>query len=129
MIKALSAKTQLNNQRGIGLMETLVAVAILGTSVAAFVVSLSAGSLTANELNRETIAQGLAQTQMEYIKNSVFNDTYNILPVPATYSVSVDVREVDSIDDPNIQKIIVTVQKDGEEVLTVTNYKVNKVKP
>ncbi len=55
----------MRSQMGISLVETLAAVAILGTSVVAFVVSLSAGSLTANELNKETVAQSLAQTQME----------------------------------------------------------------
>ena len=128
MMKALSAKTQLHNQQGIGLVETLVAVVILGTSVAAFVVSLSAGSLTVNELNRETIAQGLAQTQMEYTKNYTFipgTDTYPKLPFPNTYEVLVDVLDVPGADT-NIQKIMVTVQKDSESILTISDYKVRR---
>ena len=61
--------TKLHSQKGISLVETLIAVAILGTTIVAFVVSLSVGSLAVNALDKETIAQGLAQTQMEYIKN------------------------------------------------------------
>jgi type II secretory pathway pseudopilin PulG len=109
-------------------VETLVAVAILGTSVVAFVVSLSAGSLTVNELDRETIAQSLAQTQMEYTKNYGFipgASTYPVLAVPATYSVSVDVLAIPGTDT-NIQKITVTVQKDSASILTVSNYKVKR---
>ncbi len=128
MTKATRPRTQLNSQQGIGLVETLVAVAILGTSVVAFIVSLSAGSLTVNELNRETIAQSLAQTQMEYTKNYAFIPgavTYPVLAAPATYSVSVDVLDVPSTDT-NIQKITVTVQKDSANILAVSNYKVKR---
>lgn len=128
MLKVLRSKIQLKSQKGIGLVETLVAVAILGTSVVAFVVSLSAGSLTANELNRETIAQGLAQTQMEYTKNDTFipgTDTYPKLPFPDTYEVLVDVADVPGTDT-NMQKITVTVRKGGADILTISNYKVNR---
>jgi type II secretory pathway pseudopilin PulG len=128
MTKAIRSRVQLHRQQGIGLVETLVAVAILGTSVVAFVISLSAGSLTANELNRETIAQGLAQTQMEFTKNTAFVPgaaTYPALPFPATYSVSVNVSNVPGTDI-NIQKITVTVQKDSESILTISDYKVKR---
>lgn len=128
MKKSVKAGIKLNCQKGIGLVEALVAVAILGTSVVAFIVSLSVGSLTANELNRETIAQSLAQTQMEYIKDHAFIPgavTYPILAVPATYSVSVDVSDVPGTD-MNIQKITVNVQKDGADILEVINYKVRR---
>ena len=128
MMKAILARIRPKSQHGIGLVETLVAVAILGTSVVAFIVSLSAGSLTANELNRETIAQSLAQTQIEYTKYYAFIPgaaTYPVLAVPATYSVSVDVFDVPGTDT-NIQKVTVTVQKDSETILTVSNYKVNR---
>ena len=127
-MKAILARIRPKSQHGIGLVETLVAVAILGTSVVAFIVSLSAGSLTANELNRETIAQSLAQTQIEYTKYYAFIPgaaTYPVLAVPATYSVSVDVFDVPGTDT-NIQKVTVTVQKDSETILTVSNYKVNR---
>lgn len=125
MLKTLN---QLNNQKGISLVETLVAVAILGTAVVAFVVSLSTGSLAVNEHNKETTAQGLAQTQMEYTKDYTFDSgaaTYPVLDVPETYNVSVGVEAVPGTDD-NIQKITVTVLKDGVSVFTLADYKVNR---
>ncbi len=128
MKKSVRSRIKLHSQKGIGLVETLVAVAILGTSVVAFVVSLSTGSLTVNELDHETIAQSLAQTQMEYIKNYAFIPgaaTYPLLSVPATYTVSVDVLDVPGTD-LNIQKITVNVRKDGADILAVTNYKVKR---
>jgi type II secretory pathway pseudopilin PulG len=118
----------LRNQKGIGLVETIVAVAILGTALIAFVVSLSVGSLAVNALDKETIAQSLAQTQMEYIKDCLYDPnavTYPVLTPPATYSVTVDVSPVPG-GDVNIQKITVTVYKDGVSLLTVYGYKVNR---
>ena len=120
--------TKLHSQKGISLVETLIAVAILGTAIVAFVVSLSVGSLAVNALDKETIAQGLAQTQMEYIKNCLYDPgatTYPILTPPATYSVTVSVSAVPGAD-ANIQKITVTVSKDGMNLVTVTDYKVNR---
>jgi Tfp pilus assembly protein PilV len=128
MLKFICLKNQLNSQKGIGLVETLIAVVILGTSVVAFVSALSVGSLTVNEQNRETIAQGLAQTQMEYTKNYAYNPgaaTYPVLAVPDTYSVTVGVAAVPGTDT-NMQKITVTVSKDSVSILTISDYKVNR---
>jgi type II secretory pathway pseudopilin PulG len=124
MLKSIN----LRNQKGAGLVEILIAVAILGTAVIAFVVSLSVGSLAVNALDKETIAQSLAQTQMEYIKDYPYNPeatTYPVLTTPATYSVMVNVSAVPGAD-MNIQKIMVTVSKDGVNLLTVYGYKVNR---
>ena len=128
MLKSVKSKTQWHSQQGIGLVETLVAVAILATSVVAFVVALSAGSLTVSEQNKETVAQSLAQTQMEYTKNYAYNvgaTTYPALSAPASYSISVGVGSVAGTDT-DIQKITVTVIKDGVSLLTVSDYKVNR---
>lgn len=128
MSKLRRSKFHLNSQRGIGIVETLVAVAILGTSVVAFVVSLSTGSLAVNELDQETMAQSLAQTQLEYTKNYAFIPgavSYPVLDVPDTYSIYIGVQAVPGADT-NIQKITVTVQKDSVSILTVSDYKVNR---
>jgi type II secretory pathway pseudopilin PulG len=128
MNKLIRSKFHFNSQQGIGIVEVLVAVAILGTSVVAFVISLSTGSLAVNELDREAVAQGLAQTQMEYTKNYAYIPgavSYPILDVPDTYSVAVGVEALPGADT-NIQKITVTVQKDSVGILSITDYKVNR---
>jgi type II secretory pathway pseudopilin PulG len=115
-------------QRGIGLVETLVAVAVLGTAVVAFTVALSAGSLAVGEHDDSAIAQGLAQSQLEYTKSYAYNPgtaTYPLLTAPAGYSLSVIVSAVPNTDN-DIQKIIVTVNRDDEEIMRVQDYKVNR---
>jgi Tfp pilus assembly protein PilV len=120
--------TRIKGQRGLGLVETLVAVAVLGTAVVAFVVSLSAGSLAVSEQDTETIAQTLAQTQMEYIKNYPFNAaaiTYPVVETPDSYSINVGVSPVEGAD-ANIQKITVDILQYGSSVFLVSDYKVNR---
>jgi len=115
-------------QKGLGLVETLVAVAILGTSVVAFVVALSAGSIAAGEQEKETVAQSLAQTQVEYTKNYPYNpgaSTYPTIAKPTGYTISVGVSSVPGTD-VNIQKITVTILRDSVNLLMVSDYKVNR---
>jgi prepilin-type N-terminal cleavage/methylation domain-containing protein len=120
--------TRTQDQRGFGLAETLVAVAVLGTAVVAFVVSLSAGSLAVTEQDKETVAQTLAQTQIEYTKNYTYNPaavTYPTVTAPTGYTITVGVSTV-SGTDTNIQKITVIILKAGASVLQVADYKVNR---
>ncbi len=115
-------------QRGIGLVETLVAVAILGTAVVAFATGLSAGSIAVGEHDDEAIAQGLAQSQLEYTKSCIYSPgatTYPLMAAPEGFGVSVGVSAVPDTDD-DIQKITVTVNRGGEEIMQVQDYKVNR---
>jgi len=116
------------DQSGLGLVETLVAVAILGTSVVAFVVALSTGSIAVGQQDEEVVTQGLAQTQLEYTKSYPYDagaSTYPTVTAPEDYTISVGVSSVPSTDD-DIQKITVTILRDGETILTVEDYKVNR---
>ena len=116
------------DQRGLGLVETLVAVALLGTSVVAFAAGLSAGSIAVGEQDNAGVAQGLAQSQMEDTKSAAFSPgagSYPTLAAPAGYSVSVGGSEGPGTD-ADLQKITVTVFRDGQSVLAVTGYKGNR---
>ena len=116
------------DQNGLGLVETLVAVAILGTSVVAFVVALSTGSIAVGKQDEEVVAQGLAQAQLEYTKSQAYDaeaSTYPAVTAPAGYTVSVAVSAVPSTDE-DIQKITVDVLRGGESIIIVEDYKVNR---
>jgi type II secretory pathway pseudopilin PulG len=121
-------KNQAQVQRGLGLVETLVAVAILGTSVVAFVVALSAGSMAVGKQDEEVVAQSLVQTQLEYTKSYAYNPeatTYPTVDAPEGYTISVAVAPVPDTDD-DIQKIMVTISRNSENIITVADYKVNR---
>jgi competence protein ComGC len=119
---------QFGEEKGLGLVETLVAVAILGTAVVAFVAALSAGSIAVGEYDGEAVAQRLAQSQMEYTKSYTYDPgavTYPLLNAPAGYVVSVAVNAVPNAGS-DIQKITVTVARDGEEWIKVEDYKMDR---
>lgn len=115
-------------QAGLGLAETLVAVAILGTSMVAFVTALSTGSIAVAEQDEAMVKQSLAQTQLEYTKSYPYDSgaaTYPTISTPEGYTVSVDVTSVPDTD-ANIQRITVTVYREGQSVMTLADYKVNR---
>ena len=121
-------KVWVQDQRGLGLVESLVAVAILGVAVVAFAVALSAGSIAVREQDEQVVAQSLARTQLEYTKSYPYDPeatTYPAVETPEGYSVSVEVGSIPDTDT-DIQKITVTISREEEDILTVEDYKVNR---
>jgi Tfp pilus assembly protein PilV len=116
-----------DSQKGLGLVETLVAVAIIGTALVTFISSLSSGAISVSDNEQETIAQSLAQSQIEYTQNLAFSPAgaYPAITTPAGYSVTVNTGSVAGTD-VNIQKITVTVLRNGISIFTVSSYKVNR---
>ena len=130
MIRSISRrlKSRAQDQTGLGLVETLVAVAILGTSVVAFVAALSAGSIAVGEQSAAVVAQSLVQTQLEYTKSYPYDPgatTYPAVDSPEGYTISVGVASVPDTDT-DIQKITVIISRESENILTVADYKVNR---
>jgi type II secretory pathway pseudopilin PulG len=116
------------DEHGLGLVETLVAVALLGGVAVTFIAALSTGSLAVSEHNQEMVAQRLAQAQQEAIKAATYdiNGTgYPAVTAPSGYSIAVTVNSGIYADN-NIQKITVTVSRGGTIILTTEAYKVNR---
>jgi hypothetical protein len=121
-------KVGVQDERGLGVVESLAAVAILAAAVIAFVVALSTGSIAVREVDQEVITQSLVRTQLEYIKSYPYvpgATTYPKVDAPEGYTISV---KVSSILDTNtdIQKITVTILREDVDILTVDDYKVNR---
>ena len=135
-------KGWVHDQRGLGLVESLIAVAILGIAVVAFVMALSTGTVAVGECNQQVVAQSLARTQLEYTKSYLYDpqattypyvytydETYNPSPItlPEGYAIDVEVEAIlEPATDANIQKITVTISRGGEDILTIEDYKVNR---
>ena len=139
-IKQWRARIRFQDERGIGLIEVLVAIAILAIATTAFTTGLSTGSIAVREGNQGVVAQSLVQAQLEYVKSypydseataypgiDTYDETYNPDPItlPDGYVISVGVVSIPDTDT-DIQKIMVTISRDGEDILTVENCKVNR---
>jgi type II secretory pathway pseudopilin PulG len=114
--------------QGITLVESLVAITILGVCASTFVLALSSGMISARVQNTSVIADSLAQSQMESIKAAVYDSTggsYSLISVPSGYSIAV---QTDSTiySTANIQKITVTVSYSGDKVSALEDFKVNR---
>jgi len=101
------------DQGGLGLVESLMAVAILGVAVVAFLMALSAGAIAVREGSQQVVAQGLARTQLEYIKSCSYPTT-NFEEELGDYDISVKVDPHPDTDPyPDIQTIRVTISRGG----------------
>ncbi len=112
--------------RGIGLIETMIAILLLGMVALAFLSGISTASIAILLSDERSTAQSLALSQMEYVKNCTYNNTAPI-PYEQTgdylgYNFSVNVTPLDD----GIQKIIITITHDDKEVLTLEDYKVDR---
>jgi type II secretory pathway pseudopilin PulG len=118
----------IRDERGIGLAESLVAIAIIGITVVTFITSLSTGVLAVREFGQEAVAQQLARTQLEYLKSCSYDETgldYPLVDTPSGYTISL---EIDSsiYADSDIQELTVIIYDDSEPILTVAAYKVKR---
>lgn len=120
---------RIRQQEGMSLVAVLVALAITAGAVIMFLSSLSTGSKAVGVVNERTIADNVARSQLEYTKSQPYapvpTSYDSITSVPPYFTVSVEATAVTDRDE-NIQKIAVTVYHNGEPVLLIEGFKVNR---
>ena len=80
------------------------------------------------ESDQEVTVQSLARTQMEYIKGLPYDSgatTYPTVNATDNYNISVAVASIPDTDT-NIQKVTANISRDGQVLLTIEDYKVNR---
>jgi len=120
-------------ESGVSLLETLVALAILGIIAAPFLSGLVTTSRAASIADEQATAESLARSQVEWVKNVdyVYSATeYSLAPMPGdkdytNYSVVIAAEPLHSPDD-GIQKIIVTVKHSDKAIIKLEDYKVDR---
>lgn len=118
---------------GITLLETVIALAILGAVSVSFLNGLTSASKSVFIVDEKTTAGSLAQSQMEWIKNASYSynaTSYSAAPIPdgkdyLQYSSVVSAEPVHTPDD-GLQKITVSIQRSGKGVYFLQGYKVDR---
>jgi hypothetical protein len=126
--KGHGGKWFLRGEGGLALVEALVAIAILGGGVLTMVLAMSGGALAVRENDCEVVAQGLARTQLEYIKSCPYDPeaaSYPAVAAPPGYGITVTVTSVPGAGD-GIQKVAADITLDGDVIMTVADYKVDR---
>ncbi len=122
-----------SRQSGVTLIETVVALAILGTIAVTFLSGLATTSKAAFIADERVTAASLAQTQMEWTKNGayVYDATgYSLATIPDSkdyinYSALIDAEPVHN-PDAGIQKITVTIKHSDKVIMKLEGYKVDR---
>ena len=127
------------NVAGVSFIETLIALALLGLIAVAFLSGLFTASKATFIIDEQATAESLARSQMEYVKSQGYIDYEEpgheeyLVTTPAGYAgYIIEEINVEPLPDPNggtldgIQKITVTILRDGEDILTVKGYKVDR---
>ena len=142
----------IKDEKGVGLIEVLIALAILGLVAVAFLSGLTTASRALIIADERTTAESLAKSQMEYVKQQPYEFAADdsqveyepISGIPAGYTICSISRagttassthpgyfisvDADPLHDPDdgIQKITVVVKHGDKEVITLEGYKVNR---
>jgi Tfp pilus assembly protein PilV len=112
-----------NPESGASLVEILVAVAIISSALTIFVAALSTGAFAVRTSNRLTTATNLASVQLETIKAAPYNPAgYAAMSAPSNYAINIS----SSVIITGLQQVTVTVSYQGDSLVTVGNYKVNR---
>jgi len=120
-------------ESGVTLIETVVALAILGVIAVAFLNGLTNVYKSAFIADEQSTAESLAQSQMEWAKSVgyVWGATeYPPTTIPGSkdyidYSATIDAEPLHDPDD-GIQKITVTIKRSDKGVIKLEGYKVDR---
>lgn len=121
------------NEKGFTLVETIIAIALLGIIGVTFLSALNVSLNVLVVTDERQTAMNLAESQMEHIKKQGYLASYSPAPIPdeySGYSVAIYTEDISSRDD-NIQKIRIVVSHQGKPVIltadsTLEGYKVKR---
>ena len=122
-----------SSESGVTLIETVVALAILGTIAVTFLSGLATTSRAAFTADEQATAESLAQSQMEWAKNVNYSyevTEYSPAPIPSAkdylnYTAVITAEPLHNPDD-GVQKITVIVKRFDEAVDKLEGFKVDR---
>lgn len=113
----------MRSEQGFALVEVLVSLALLGIVGVGLLSAMGSASRAVVLNDTRVTAKNLAETQMEYIKGLAYAASYVPAPIALDYTGYTAGISVVSLQDSSIQKITVTVTRNGSEVTRLEDYR------
>jgi type II secretory pathway pseudopilin PulG len=120
-------------------VEELVALAVIVVGVAVILSTISTASVGVREVDEHVFAEDLARSQAERIQDAAYSANPTAVPYPtvsppAGYAVSLGVEYwtapngpfTSTVRNDGLQRITISVTHNGQSVLSVAHYKVNR---
>ena len=149
-MQTLKAIKKLNifkgNQKGVTLIETVIALALVGIVAAIFLNGTSTAFKGVMISQEKIAAESLANSQLEYINTQAYipvanydpNDPancYQLIDIPEDladqgYAIEINPPQAIVVEDGGwgeLQSITMVISRNGEEILTISEYKVGEV--
>lgn len=133
-IRGTSSRSRIASQRGklrqggAILLETLVGIAVISTTVLAGLVALSTASVASQQVQEDTRGAVVVVSQIELIRTLPYvatGGTYASVTPPAGYTVQNSTAAYPG-GNPNIQNVTVQVLSGGQLVKEQTVVKINR---
>jgi len=132
-VKESILKLFYHGESGVSLLETLVAMAILGIISVAFLSGLTTASRASIISDQRVTAESLARSQLELVKHAAYvseASQYTPTQIPSDnsytgFSVTITAQPLESPDD-GVQRITVTVLRSGADLYVLEGYKVDR---
>ena len=124
-------RTLASSGRGSLLLETIVAVTVFSMVGTAVLAGLSTAYTSGARVETQSVAENIARNQMESVFSQPYRSPsqtpYPTIGVPTGYGVSVSAEDVNpAAPDPDIERVIVTVSRDGQDILVLTSLAFNE---
>jgi prepilin-type N-terminal cleavage/methylation domain-containing protein len=124
----LKEKNPVKFDKGFTLIEVLLSLALLGILVVVFLATFSTGSKVLILTDEQETAKNVAESQMEYAQEQPYATSYPAAPIGAEYpgySANITTTNITSRDG-NIQRITVTITRNGEQVTRLEGFKARR---
>jgi len=135
----------MKSEKGFSLIETLVALALLGIITVGFLGGLGTTFIASAVGQERVVAESLGKSQLEYIKVQNFvpaasytpgdpESCYQPIDIPddlVDKGYDIEINAPQTVATPGgdkfeLQSINVVIERDGEEILTLSDYKTGR---
>ena len=122
----------MKGDKGFAFLETVVALALLGIIATVFLSGVGTATKATVVADEKVTAEGLARSEIEYIKDcdyDAYATEYPVDPalvIPGKWSMPNPTVEALHGTEDGIQKVTITVQRDGVDEFSAVIYKVDR---